>query len=76
MLVLGRKRNEGILITGPARIVVVDIHEKMVRLGFQADRSVSILRDEVADDVRRRMIAGENLCKIEADMDDAVRRSM
>lgn len=51
MLVLARKRNEGVTISvpgaGPIHVMVTDIRGDSVRLGFQADPSVAIHRDEV-----------------------------
>ena len=47
MLVLSRKKSEGVCFDGPGRVVVVEICGDKVRLGFQADRSVTIWRDEV-----------------------------
>lgn len=53
MLVIGRKRHERVVITaGPHRIVVelcsICHHDGSVDLGFSADRSVVIDREEVA----------------------------
>lgn len=47
MLVLSRKRNEGVVFDGPGRVIVVEIRRDKVRLGFIADESVRIDRDEV-----------------------------
>ena len=49
MLVLGRKVGEEIVIGNLIRLVVVDIRQSQVRLGFVAPREVSILRHEVQD---------------------------
>jgi len=48
MLVLSRKRNEGIVLSGPGRVVVVEIRGDKVRLGIEAERVVTVHRDEVA----------------------------
>jgi carbon storage regulator len=62
MLVLSRKKNEGIVFDGPGKMVVVEIRGDKVRLGFEADRSVNIHREEVALAIQRegdkRAIAG------------------
>ena len=47
MLVLSRKRNEGIQIGDQVRIVVVEIRGDKVRLGIDADRDIAVHRDEV-----------------------------
>lgn len=67
MLVLNRKRDERIIITTPEGrridLVIVDIRagikgdtylpHGLVRLGFQADRDVTIHREEVAESIER-----------------------
>lgn len=47
MLVLSRKKGEGVVVDGRARVSVVEIRGDKVRLGFVAERSVAIHRDEV-----------------------------
>lgn len=47
MLVITLKRNEGITVDGPARVIVSSVHGSKVRIGIEADRSVRILRDGV-----------------------------
>ena len=61
MLVLSRKANEGIVVDGPCRIVVVEIRGDKVRLGFVAPDSTKILRDEVADAIARHGRTGPPL---------------
>ncbi len=53
MLALSRKVNQGIVFGGPGRVVVLKISENKVCLGFEADRSVAIHRDEVAATIKR-----------------------
>lgn len=59
MLVLSRKKEEGIEIevppgfTGTVRMKVVEIRGDKVRLGIQAPPEVRIDRDEVGDSKRR-----------------------
>jgi len=56
MLVLVRKRNEGITISHPdgdIHIVVVEIRGDKVRIGIEALKSVSINRDEVWRAIQR-----------------------
>ena len=59
MLVLSRHRNEKIVLDG-GRIVltVVEIRGDKVRLGFDADKSVSIHRGEVQEAIDRNLNEG------------------
>jgi len=47
MLIVSRKKNQGVVFSGPGRVIVVDIRSNKVRLGFEADPSTTIDRDEV-----------------------------
>jgi carbon storage regulator len=47
MLVLSRFKNEGIIINGNVRVVVVDIRGEKVRLGIEADPSIPVHREEI-----------------------------
>ena len=47
MLVLTRSRGQGIRCGGPCRVMVVSVDQGKVRLGIEADREVTIHRDEV-----------------------------
>ena len=53
MLVLSRKKDDWIRINDDIRIVVVDIREDKVRLGFDAPKDVSIHREEVYNAIQR-----------------------
>lgn len=46
MLVLSRKRDQSIKI-GPISIMVVELRGDKVRLGFQAPRSIGVVRTEI-----------------------------
>lgn len=48
MLVLNRKREQGIIIAGNIRIRVLSVKGNTVRLGIEAPSEVSILRDELS----------------------------
>jgi carbon storage regulator CsrA len=51
MLMLGRRVNEAVLVNiggTVARIVVCECRDGKVRLGFEADQSVRIIREELA----------------------------
>ena len=47
MLVLTRKKGEGLQVGSDVRIVVLGVDRDQVRLGIEAPRGKSILRDEV-----------------------------
>lgn len=47
MLVLTRKVNQAIDISGPGRIVVTDVKGTTVKLGFIAAPDVKVLRSEL-----------------------------
>lgn len=47
MLVLSRKKNEGIRINEDIRLVVVEIHGDKVRLGIDAPEDVPVNREEI-----------------------------
>lgn len=48
MLVLDRKESQSIIVDGPAVITVTKIKGGHVKIGIDADRSVKILRKEIA----------------------------
>jgi carbon storage regulator len=57
MLVLSRKQDETIVIdNGRIVITVVELRGDKVRLGFQADKSISIHRSEVHDAIQREYV--------------------
>lgn len=51
MLVLSRKREEGIVIDGDIEIKIIDIEDGRVRLGITAPKSKEIVRMELYDKV-------------------------
>lgn len=53
MLVLSRKKNEGIVINNDIKIVIVEIRGDKVRLGVEAPREVPVHRQEVYDAIQR-----------------------
>ena len=74
MLCLSRKKNEKIQIGDNITICVVEIFGDKVRLGIEAPTNISVDRSEVreakmAEEVKRRLAAGEFLSGIERDLD-------
>jgi len=51
MLVLGRKVDESILIGDNIMIKVVSIENGVVKLGIEAPKEISIIRDELIQEV-------------------------
>jgi carbon storage regulator len=47
MLVLGRKRGQGLLIDGTTVIRILEIRGNQIRLGIEAPESVSVVRTEL-----------------------------
>ena len=52
MLVLSRKQDESIVINGNIVVTIVEVRGDKVRLGFSADRSVEIHRQEVYEAIQ------------------------
>lgn len=50
MLVLARKLHQSILIGDTIRITVLEVRDGQVRLGIDAPRGVSVLREEIIQD--------------------------
>jgi carbon storage regulator len=49
MLVLARRRNEGIVIGDGITVTVVELRGNQVRLGIEAPKQVRVLREELAE---------------------------
>jgi carbon storage regulator len=69
MLVLSRKKNEGILIKGKdgdIRIIAIDIDKGKVRLGIEAPKGYAIIREELVREIEgaNRQSAIDDLEKI------------
>ncbi len=50
MLVLSRKQSQQILVGRDIRITVVKVERNQVRIGIEAPRGISILREELASE--------------------------
>ena len=59
MLVLSRKKNETVVITGGITVTVVEIRGDKVRLGFEAPEHISVNRLEVQKAIDRATKAAE-----------------
>lgn len=53
MLILSRKKSEGIMIGDDVEVMIVEIQGDRVRLGITADKVVPVHRREVYDAVQR-----------------------
>jgi len=47
MLVLTRKRGEVIMIGDDIKLIVLDVDRGRVKLGFEADKKINIVREEL-----------------------------
>ena len=75
MLVLSRKKNEGIIIKGKdgdIRIVVIEADKGKIRLGIEAPKGYAIIREELVYEVEgaNKLSALENLEKIKKFLGD------
>ncbi|WP_297517643.1 carbon storage regulator CsrA [uncultured Clostridium sp.] len=52
MLVLTRRKNEGILIGDDIEITVVKLEDGSVKLAINAPRNISIIRKELVEEVK------------------------
>ena len=59
MLVLSRKKNEGVMVGDDVKVVVVEIQGDKVRLGFDAPKEVPVHRTEVYAAIRRQEREGD-----------------
>ena len=66
MLVLSRKLDESIVIGENITIKVVSIEKGMVKLGIDAPKEVSIIRNELLEDIKDANIAASK----EVELDD------
>jgi len=57
MLVLARKLNESIMIGDNVVVKVISIDKGVVKLGIEAPREISIIRNELIEDVKKSNIA-------------------
>lgn len=51
MLVLSRKENEAVIIQNNVRIVVLGISSSSVKIGFDCDKNISIIREEIYNSI-------------------------
>ena len=49
MLIISRKKNEGIIINENTEIIIIDVQGDKVRLGIEAPNSVKIIRKELLE---------------------------
>ncbi|MCY0878404.1 MAG: carbon storage regulator CsrA [Firmicutes bacterium] len=62
MLVLTRKINEALLLEeGTIRVVVLGIQGDQVRLGIDAPRHISVMREEIAEAARQNQKAAQSV---------------
>jgi carbon storage regulator len=54
MLILSRRLNESIVIDDQIMVTILKVEGEVVKLGFQAPTSVSIHRQEVYEEIKKR----------------------
>ena len=59
MLIISRKKNEGIIINGDIIITVADMQGDKVRIGIDAPESIKIMRKELMDTERANKEAAQ-----------------
>ena len=65
MLVLSRKIDESIVIGDDITIKVISIEKGVVKLGVDAPKNVSIVRNELLEDVKNANIAASKEIKMD-----------
>ena len=63
MLVLSRKIDESIVIGGDIIVKVISIDKGVVKLGIDAPKNISIIRNELLEDIKRSNIAASKEIK-------------
>ena len=59
MLIISRKKNEGIVINGDIILTVADVQGDKVRIGIDAPESIKIMRKELLDTERANREAAQ-----------------
>jgi carbon storage regulator CsrA len=57
MLVLSRKLDESIIIGDDIKVKIISIEKGIVKLGIDAPKNISIVRNELLEDVKELNIA-------------------
>lgn len=65
MLVLSRKIDESIVIGDDITIKIISVEKGIVKLGIDAPKNVSIIRNELLEDVKNANIAASKEIKPE-----------
>jgi len=65
MLVLSRKIDESIVIGDDITIKIISVEKGVVKLGIDAPKNVSIIRNELLEDVKNANIAASKETKMD-----------
>ncbi len=67
MLIISRKLNEGLVIDGDIKVVVIGIEGNRVKLGVEAPKKVAIYREELVEAVKKENKLAGNASQAEID---------
>ncbi|MEW6624315.1 MAG: carbon storage regulator CsrA [Bacillota bacterium] len=70
MLIISRKVDEGLIIDGEIKIIVIGIEGNKVKLGIKAPKNITILREEVVEAVKEENRLAVEVCLEEIDFND------
>jgi len=70
MLVLTRKENEKIRIGSDIIIKIIDISDNQIKIGIEAPREVTILREEVYERVKQFTIEASQKSHIDINLNE------
>ena len=66
MLIITRKADEGIVIDDNIKIIVVAVEGGRVKLGIEAPKDITIIREEIIEAVKKEnILAGEIAVEID-----------
>jgi carbon storage regulator CsrA len=65
MLVLARKLDESIVIGDDITVKIISIEKGVVKLGIEAPKDISIIRNELLEDVKYSNIAASKEYKLD-----------
>jgi len=74
VLVLTRKKGQGVVIGGGIRVVVVEVSGEYVRLGIEAPREVAVYREEIYKMIQEENRAALATRRLADELEDQTRK--